>query len=247
MTGLVVSQKENLKPCVSSYDGELSQALQSVSISKSDNEYLSKNLKYAMFIVGIRESGMPTQIEFDFLKNFIRKNYGGNRVDEIKIAFDMAIAGKLDLGKDGAKCYENFSCEYFGRIMTAYRSWAVEEYKFIESKQTPVALLEPPKQTAEETIEFWFTQWKESKTKNYLLFSGFIQVYDLIREELEFTKEQKVAMVAKAKFDLLASANGTHEEKLMQKLIQNKDYVTTICKKLAVSIYFDKLIAIDGR
>lgn len=69
---------------------------------------------------------MPTQEEFDFLKIFILRNYPGHTVDEIRLAFDLAIAGKLDVD---AKCYENFSCEYFGRIMTAYRKWASNEAK----------------------------------------------------------------------------------------------------------------------
>lgn len=197
-----------------------------------------------MFIVGIRESGMPTQIEFDFLKNFIRKNYAGNRVDEIEIAFDMAIAGKLDLGKDGAKCYENFSCEYFGRIMSAYRIWAENEYKFIQSKPEPIAALPAPIQTPEQIINFWFNEWKESKTRNYLLFSGFLSVYDLVKNEIEFTPELKLSMVAKVKTDLMESCNTAMEEKDMRIKLENETFIRTICKKLAVAMYFDMLIGV---
>jgi hypothetical protein len=45
-------------------------------------------------------------------------------VDEIKLAFEWAVSGKLSID---AKCYENFSCEYFGRIMKAYIEYARQE------------------------------------------------------------------------------------------------------------------------
>jgi hypothetical protein len=44
--------------------------------------------------------------------------------EEIKLAFELAISGNFAID---AKCYENFSCEYFGRIMKAYIDYARQE------------------------------------------------------------------------------------------------------------------------
>jgi hypothetical protein len=85
-----------------------------------------------MLLVGIKAVNLPSQIEFDFLKKFIVDNFGGHTCEEIKLAFNMAVSGKLEVD---AKAYENFSCEYFGRIMTAYRQWAKNEIKYMPKEK----------------------------------------------------------------------------------------------------------------
>lgn len=98
-----------------------------------------------MVKVGLRAKNWPTDEEKVILLDHIFENYGGNRVDEIKLAFDLAIAGKLDLDYKDVVCYENFSCLYFSTIMNAYRQWAVLQNQQIQKKELPPA---PP--TAEE-------------------------------------------------------------------------------------------------
>lgn len=81
-------------------------------------------LRYAMVLVGLRGNNMPSEEEKFVLLNFIRSNFGNQTPEEIKLAFEWAVAGKLGID---AKCYENFSCEYFGRIMKAYVDFARQE------------------------------------------------------------------------------------------------------------------------
>jgi hypothetical protein len=77
-----------------------------------------------MVLVGLRGNNMPTEEEKFVLLNFIRSNFGNQTPEEIKLAFELAISGKFAID---AKCYENFSCEYFGRIMKAYIDYARQE------------------------------------------------------------------------------------------------------------------------
>lgn len=77
-----------------------------------------------MVLVGLRGNNMPTEEEKFVLLNFIRSNFGNQTPEEIKLAFELAVSGKLGID---AKCYENFSCEYFGRIMKAYIDYARQE------------------------------------------------------------------------------------------------------------------------
>lgn len=77
-----------------------------------------------MVLVGLRGNNMPTEEEKFVLLNFIRSNFGNQTPEEIKLAFELAVSGKLEID---AKCYENFSCEYFGRIMKAYIEYARQE------------------------------------------------------------------------------------------------------------------------
>ncbi len=87
-------------------------------------EDLKQVLRYAMVLVGLRGNNMPTEEEKFVLLNFIRSNFGNQTPEEIKLAFELAVSGKLGID---AKCYENFSCEYFGRIMKAYIDYARQE------------------------------------------------------------------------------------------------------------------------
>jgi hypothetical protein len=100
------------------------QAQSTQSLRLRNEEDLKQVLRYAMVLVGLRGNNMPTEEEKFVLLNFIRSNFGNQTPEEIKLAFDWAVSGKLNVD---AKCYENFSCEYFGRIMKAYIDYARQE------------------------------------------------------------------------------------------------------------------------
>lgn len=97
---------------------------------------LKQVLRMAMLMVGLRGANMPTDEEKFVLLAFIKSNYGNQTPEEIAIAFEMAVAGKLNTD---CKCYENFSCEYFGRIMNAYIEYARQETKLVKRPEIEVA------------------------------------------------------------------------------------------------------------
>lgn len=92
---------------------------------------LKRVLRYSMLLVGLRANNMPTDEEKFVLINFIKTNFANVTIAQIKLAFDMAVAGKL--GVD-AKCYENFSCEFFGRIMARYLEFSAEETRVLSQR-----------------------------------------------------------------------------------------------------------------
>jgi hypothetical protein len=100
------------------------QAQSTQSLRLRHEEDLKQVLRYSMVLVGLRGNNMPTEEEKFVLLNFIRSNFGNQTPEEIKLAFELAISGKFAID---AKCYENFSCEYFGRIMKAYIDYARQE------------------------------------------------------------------------------------------------------------------------
>jgi len=104
----------------------------------TDIEPLKQALRYAMVLVGIKANNVPNDREKSVLLQFIVNNYGGHTPSEIRLAFDLAISGDLDV--EDVKCYENFSPLYFASIMNAYRKWARPkhgEIKPIEKELTP--------------------------------------------------------------------------------------------------------------
>jgi len=107
--------------------------------TRSEND-LKQVLRLSMLMVGLRGANMPTDEEKYVLLAFIKSNYGNQTPEEIAIAFEMAVAGKLNTD---CKCYENFSCEYFGRIMNAYIEYARQETKNVKKPEAETTLPVP--------------------------------------------------------------------------------------------------------
>lgn len=102
-------------------------AVKDCKIASLDSiEPLEQALRYVMVLVGIRSTNLPEKAEKAVLINFIQTNYGGHTAAEIRLAFEMAVAGKLDCDPVP---YENFSVLYFSTVMNAYRKWAAQEYR----------------------------------------------------------------------------------------------------------------------
>jgi hypothetical protein len=118
--------KQEWKPLKngSSEANSILQARSTQSLRLRHEEDIKQVLRYSMVLVGLRGNNMPTEEEKFVLLNFIRSNFGNVTPEEIKLAFEWAVSGKLGID---AKCYENFSCEYFGRIMKAYIDYARQE------------------------------------------------------------------------------------------------------------------------
>lgn len=138
--------KQELQPLRTGDGGKLGVALKSKLIKDADIEDLKERLRYVMVKVGLRAQNFPNDIEKLVLIEHIRDNFGGNTLEEIKLAFDMAIGYKLDLDEKEISCYENFSCLYFSKIMNAYREWSTQEYQHLKPEQPPVQRIFTPEE-----------------------------------------------------------------------------------------------------
>jgi hypothetical protein len=123
-------------------------ATNQIVIKKDTQEHLVEVIRLIMVKVGLRAANLPSEIETAVLLSHIATEYGNHTCEEIKLAFDLAIAAKLDLKE--VSCYENFSCLYFSTIMNAYRLWAKEQAAQIK-----------PEPVKEEKKEFTVADKKE--------------------------------------------------------------------------------------
>lgn len=82
------------------------------------DEPLIMVLMYVFALVGLKTEQMPTQTETIVLINFIKSNYGGFRVEEIKVAFELGIKKQFPAEMNH---YGNFSSMYFGNVMNSYK------------------------------------------------------------------------------------------------------------------------------
>lgn len=101
--------------------------LLSKKIADSSDGEIQDKLLSIFILVGLRMQHYPDKLHNQFLINYIRKEYAHKTLDELQLAFDLAIKQKLDI--DDYKVYDNFSIEYLVRIMNGYRLWLIEENK----------------------------------------------------------------------------------------------------------------------
>lgn len=113
-------------------------ALHTRPIKDASDEEIAQVLRYVMVKVGLRAKDFPAEEETEVIFQHIRENYSAHKLEELRLAFNMAIAGKLELSHKEVKVYDQFTCDYVSLIMNAYRSWAGETYgQLIIDKQTP--------------------------------------------------------------------------------------------------------------
>lgn len=116
-------------------------------------------MRYVFALVGLRAQNIPVDEEKEFLLMYILQHYGTHSAAEVRMAFDMAVQGRLNLDPRDVKCYENFSIIYFASIMNSYRQWAAEQNRRLDRN------LPPPAPTREELdridaeyLDFLFNQ-----------------------------------------------------------------------------------------
>ena len=181
------------------------QASKGQTLRLSDENDLKQVLRYSMLLVGLRANNMPTEEEKFVLINFIKTNFANVTIAQIKLAFDMAVAGKLQVD---AKCYENFSCEFFGRIMAKYLQFSAEETRIIaqrvvEDNPLPKPSDEELKLQAIEALNMYADQ--VAKDANFKWIAGGLHyLYDVAKELglIKLNAEEKQAIWAKTKGDV---------------------------------------------
>jgi hypothetical protein len=185
----------------------------------SDENELKQVLRYSMLLVGLRANNMPNDEEKFVLINFIKTNFANVTIAQIKLAFDMAVAGKLQVD---AKCYENFSCEFFGRIMASYLIFSAEETRIIAQRKVEDEPLPKPsdeelKAQAIASANMYAEQLANDKKFKWIA-GGLNYLYDVAKETniLRISNEEKQEIWSKCKGDVnLAKVNG------YKKFVQN--------------------------
>lgn len=115
-----------------------SKALAGKKVFSFQENEMKPLMLYIYALIGLRGENYPKGLDKDFIHTYIRENYGGHSAEEIRLAFTMAIQGRINIDPKDVKCYEHFNVAYFSSIMEAYREWSREEIKKIpEKKELP--------------------------------------------------------------------------------------------------------------
>jgi hypothetical protein len=233
----------------------------------NDDEPIKQNLRFAFVLIGLREDQIPNQIERGVLIQFIRSSFPNLVPDEIRIAFELATRGDLNID---ANPFGSFSALYFSKIINAYlqhknrvsidvRSLEDRNRREIPSDVSPEELDRIGKEFDQTVILPMFEKFKSYQrielngVPPQLVYNRLLEVHSII----ELSKEEKVSLWARAeaeqkrkKEDLLnGKARNMNEHRLKLKLIEafndvpsKEEEMRNDCRIMVIQMCFEYLI-----
>ena len=197
---------------------------------------LRENLAYIFTLIGLTR--LPDTIELEVIEDYIRSTYPFFTIQEMRIAFKMAVQGKFDCNIEH---YEKFSPKYISGIMNAYKTKANQVRKNI-----PPPPEEPVKQlTDKEIIDFTIKDWLNGKREDFNRVFNADKVFKILLKQgvLKFTQEQILETIKVVREDNLYRLNKMHplDAKKFSQDIKREDFIELQCKKLALVKYFESL------
>ena len=197
---------------------------------------LRENLAYIFTLIGLTR--LPDVTELEVIEDYIRTTYPYFTIQEMRIAFKMAVQGKFDCNIEH---YEKFSPKYISGIMNAYKSKANQVRKNIPPPpEQPVKEL-----TEDEIVEFTKSEWLSGKREDFNRVFNADKVFMILlkQKKLSFTQDQILETIKVVREDNLYRLNRMHpkDAKEYMKKIKNEDFIESQCKKLALVKYFENL------
>lgn len=140
-----------------------------------NHQPLKDVLKYVFSLIGLKGINYPNEFDTTMvLIPFIKDKLGLFTVADIKVAFQMAVAGEL--GEIDLKHYQTFNSIYLSDVMKAYKVYKnrviAEEEKRIQKEKfsEELVLSDEEKQEIEESF------WREMVVNEYLNFCQTEQI-----------------------------------------------------------------------
>jgi hypothetical protein len=146
--------------------------MDSVKISEASDAEIAKTLVTVYYLIGLRPDHYPTPEEDQFIFNYLRNKYGFRKLDEITMAFDLAINDFLDCGD--VRVFDQFTIEYLVRIMRAY-SYYTAKLLTEEPPKMPLKAITAPLGDDNKRSEVEY--WKSKKELNFELIPLYLFNY----------------------------------------------------------------------
>ena len=198
---------------------------------------LKENLAYIFTLLGFTK--YPDTQEMVVIEDFIRTSYPLFTVEEFRLAFKMAVQGKLDCSTEH---YEKFSPKFIGQVMSAYTKKALEVRKMIKPI---INEIEPPKLTDEQIVSFTQKEWLQSAKNDFNRVFNANKVFDILLKQgkLKFEEHEMLQIIRMVREDNLMKMNKLVglDAKEFSKKLKDDDFIDTQCKKLALVKYFEGL------
>jgi len=157
-------------------------ALQAIQFKKTDPETIDQTFRRIFILVGLRAQNFPGPEESQILFEHAVRYYGNHSSDEMILAFEMAIAGQLEIDPRDISTYENFTCLYFSRIMNAFRSWSGRQIREAEKQR------QEPAQIGYKPDNHFWQSWLKELVDDWLAGEAHVEfmplaVYDWLKSK----------------------------------------------------------------
>ena len=196
---------------------------------------LRENLAYIFTLIGLTK--YPDKEEMIVIEDFIRTSYPLYTIEEFRIAFKMAVQGKLDCSTEH---YEKFSPKFIGQVMLAYTKKAVEVRKMIKPVLSEI---EAPKLSDEDIVSFTQKEWLESAKNDFNKVFNADRVFAILLRQgkLKFEPSEMINIIQLVREDNLLKLNKLYgqDAKEFSKKLKDDNFIDTQCKKLALVKYFE--------
>lgn len=223
------------------------QAIQQPKLFVSTDEDLKSVMKYIFVLVGLRD--IPTDIRKDVLFQYIRENYKNYSLQELKLAFELALKKEFVCE---IRHYEMFSPSYFSGVFEAYIEYRSEiarkfmmEQQAKELKPKELTIDEIKKLKNEFYVEILEPLFENFRLSNKLEF-GMVPVrvvYEALKKDysvIDLTESEMQEIKQKAKQIKNVYSDG------LNKFIGTKETpeerFKNSCQKMAIEYSFKKLI-----
>jgi hypothetical protein len=218
-------------------DNEIAEAFKGNKLNLVSPITLKENLAYIFTLLGFTK--YPDTQEMIVIEDFIRTSYPLFTIEEFRLAFKMAVQGKLDCSTEH---YEKFSPKFIGQVMSAYTKKALEVRKMIKPI---INEIEPPKLSDDDIVSFTQKEWLESPKNDFNRIFNANKVFAILLKQgkLKFEEHEMLQIIRMVREDNLMKMNKLIglDAKEFSKKLKDDDFIDTQCKKLALVKYFEGL------
>jgi len=200
-------------------------ALETMSVGRCSPIEVKEHLKTCIALSGCQT---PTIEFFQFLCEFVIKNYCNYKLKELGVAFELYAMGKLSVDKA-----ITFNPKFFGDVMAAYKPIAVQVRNKTYTEPPPVDI---PKINDDEVIEALYQNWEKSAKKDWKLLNTM--AFDILwkRKDLNTTNLSKdKAEKIKAKVIAYYKVNAKTEKELER--LMDETLIRNECKRYSLYLY----------
>jgi hypothetical protein len=185
-----------------------------------------------MQLVGINN---PGEVKLAILEDWIRTEYGGFTINEIKVAFKQMVAN------DFIDHYQNFSPAYFSQVMDRYKKKANEVRKMIPQEREQAI----PHLTDLEIIDYSYQEYKVLENRTFDRLFNPLSVFTKLHNSGIKTWTKEDGAVAKKKLMEIITYKANKMDIISAKQYRDEwteQWLKNQARAVAVALFFEEQI-----
>ncbi len=192
----------------------------------------NQNLIYLMQLVGINN---PGEVKLAILEDWIRTQYGGFTINEVKVAFKQMVAN------DFIDHYQNFSPAYFSQVMDRYKKKANEVRKMMPQERVEAI----PHLTDLEIIDYSYQEYRVLENRTFDRLFNPLSVFTKLHNSGIKTWSKEDGALAKKKLMEIITYKANKMDVISAKQYRDEwteQWLKNQARAVAVALFFEEQI-----